>query len=210
VIWPDKVLTLKTHYHTRLRKARRAEAQVQALCRGQGLSSGLVQRIQVAAVQAVALYRAELWWQGQKDQLRGIKLMVNRQARVTTSMLRITPLGPLIKEAGLYPTEALLDRRQRYYTLRDLGLPTGHPAREVLPVSFCERDQHAQSGVQHLEDLAWVEGPRARGSWSLGQNLAAKLASILKIDPSAGFEEVVQAFPIMVPSYHLSSYGTIL
>jgi hypothetical protein len=74
---------------------------------------------------------AELWWQGQKDRLRGIQLIVNRQARTITGMLRTTPLGPLIREAGLYLAEALLDRRQRQYTLRVLGLPRGHPATEV-------------------------------------------------------------------------------
>jgi hypothetical protein len=103
--------------------------------------------------------------------------MANRQARAITGMLRTSPLGPLIKEAGLYPAEVQLDRRQRQYTLRFLGLPRSHPAREVLPVSFREGDQHAQPGVQPLHDLAWVEGPRERGPWSLGQHLAAKLAN---------------------------------
>jgi hypothetical protein len=112
-VWLDKGLTLKAYYHTCLRKTRRAEAQVQALCRGQGLSPGLVQRIQVAAVQVVALYGAELWWQGQKDRLSGIQRMVNRQARAITGMLKTTPIKPLIKEAALYLAEALLDRHQR-------------------------------------------------------------------------------------------------
>jgi hypothetical protein len=64
--------------------------------------------------------------------------MVNRQARAITGIARTSPLGPLIKETGLCPTEALLDRRQRQYTLRVLALSKGDPAREVLPVSFRE------------------------------------------------------------------------
>jgi len=52
-VWLDSGLTLKTHYQTRLRKARTAEARVQALCKDQGLPPRLVRRIQIAAVQAV-------------------------------------------------------------------------------------------------------------------------------------------------------------
>lgn len=59
-IWLDAGLTLKVHYQTCLQKARMAEARVQSLCRQQGLPPGLVRKIQVTAVQAVALYRAEL------------------------------------------------------------------------------------------------------------------------------------------------------
>ena len=63
-IWLDAGLTLETHYQTCLRKARNAEARVRSLCQAQGLAPGLVRRIQVAAVQSVALYGAELWWRG--------------------------------------------------------------------------------------------------------------------------------------------------
>lgn len=44
-IWLDAGLTLKAHYHTRLRKARGAESRIQSLCQGQGLAPGLVRRI---------------------------------------------------------------------------------------------------------------------------------------------------------------------
>jgi hypothetical protein len=132
--------------------------------------------------------------------------MVNRQAGAITGMLRTTPVGPLIKEAGFYPAVLLLERRQRQYPLSVLGLPRGHTAIEVLPISFREGDQHAQPGKQPLENLAWVERPRGRGPWSLDQHLEVKLASILNIDPSASFEQVVRtcskAFPgtILVPT----------
>ncbi|KAL2004773.1 hypothetical protein VTN00DRAFT_3301 [Thermoascus crustaceus] len=129
-------LTLKTHYLTCLRKARTAEARVQALCCRQGLPPGLVRRIQVAAVQAVALYGAELWWQGQKDRLTGIQQL--RQAQAVTGMFRTSPIGPLIREAGLEPAETLLEARQLGYTIRLLGLPNSYPTRQVLPVTFRE------------------------------------------------------------------------
>jgi hypothetical protein len=70
------------------------------------------------AIQAVALHGAEHWWQGQKDRARGIQCMVNRQARSITGMFKTTPIGPLVKEAALYPAETLLGKRQRKYTLR--------------------------------------------------------------------------------------------
>ena len=60
-----------------LRKARNAEARIHSLCQGQGLAPGLVRRIQVAAVQSVALYGAELWWEGQKDRRHKTQLMIN-------------------------------------------------------------------------------------------------------------------------------------
>jgi hypothetical protein len=57
-----------------MQKARAAEAHLHIIiCQRHGLSSGLVRRIQVAAVQAVALYGAELCWRGQRNYERGVK-----------------------------------------------------------------------------------------------------------------------------------------
>ena len=147
-IWLDAGLTLKVHYRTRLQKARNVEAQIHSLCQGQGLAPGLVCRIQVAVVQSVALYRAELWWQGQRDRRDEIQLMVNRGARKITGMLKTTLIGPLVRETGLAPAETLLEARQLGYTTRLLGLPEDNPTRKILPVSFREGDQHAQPGEQ--------------------------------------------------------------
>ena len=55
-------LTLKTHYQTCMRKARAAEKWVQRICQTHRLGPGLALQVQVAAVQSVALYGAELWW----------------------------------------------------------------------------------------------------------------------------------------------------
>ncbi|ODM18781.1 hypothetical protein SI65_05398 [Aspergillus cristatus] len=129
-------------------KAQAAENQVQHLCQSHGLAPGLARQVQVAAVQSVALYRAELWWQGQKDQLAGIQLMINQQTRAITGMLKTTPVGPLVREAGLAPAEALLESQQLRYTTWLLSLPENHLAKKILPVSFQEGDQHAQPGEQ--------------------------------------------------------------
>jgi hypothetical protein len=58
-------------------------------------------------------------------------------------MLRTTPIGPLLREAALEPAEALLDTKQRRYALRLLGLPSGHPAAEILPITLREGDAYA-------------------------------------------------------------------
>jgi ribonuclease HI len=196
----DTGLTLKAHYRGRLQKAKKAEARVRALCRQKGLPPGLIRRIQKAAVQAVALYGAELWWQGQKDRLGGIQLLINQQARTITGAFKTTPIGPLIREAALEPAESLLEGRQLGYTARILSLPRNQPTRQILPVTFREGDQHAQPGEQPIGDRAWAERtprghrrlPRGRGRWSLGQHLARQLGKSLGTDPSGGFEETTE------------------
>ena len=190
-IWLDAGLTLKAHYQTCLRKARNAEARVRSLCQAQGLAPGLVRRIQVAAVQSVALYGAELWWRGQKDRLEGMQRMINRQARSITGMLRTTPTGPLVRESGLAPAGVVLEARQLGYTTRLLGLPDDNPAKAVLPVSFREGDLHALPGEQTPGNRMWATA-HSRGPWSLGQHLARQLAHILPTDPSNGFESLGQ------------------
>ena len=96
----------------------------------------------------MALYGAELWWRGQKDRKDGIQLMINRGARKVTGMLKTTPTGPLVWEAGLVPAETLLEAQQLGYTIWLLGLPEDHPTKKILLLSFQEGDQHTQLGKQ--------------------------------------------------------------
>lgn len=42
------------------------------------MSVNLIQRVVMAAVTFVALYRSKIWWRGQKDQLEKVKLLLNR------------------------------------------------------------------------------------------------------------------------------------
>ncbi|QKX53974.1 uncharacterized protein TRUGW13939_01054 [Talaromyces rugulosus] len=187
----DPKLTLKAHYKYRLQKGQNTERRVRALCKAQGLPPGLAWRIQKATAQSVALYGAELWWHGQKNCLEGLQGLINNQARAVTGMLKSTPLGPLIREAALEPAEALLDSKQRRYALRLLGLPQGHPAAEILPITLREGDAHAQPGEQPLEDRAWAT-PTRRGPWKLGMGLARRLREALTADPSQGFERTIE------------------
>lgn len=54
-------LQFRTHKNLSLEKAPRAEDRIHHLRSENGLAPGLVRKIQVAAVQAVPLYGAELW-----------------------------------------------------------------------------------------------------------------------------------------------------
>lgn len=47
--------------------ARTAEIQIKALTQTYGLAPALTRRIQIATVQSIALYGAELWWRQQKN-----------------------------------------------------------------------------------------------------------------------------------------------
>ena len=113
-------------------------------------------------------------------------------------MLKSTPVGPLVCEAGLTPAEALLEARQLRYTTRLLSLPENHPAKKILPVSFREGDQHTQPGEQTPGNRQWAERSN-RGPWSLGQHLARQLANILPADPSEGFESTMQTTSSQCP-----------
>ena len=185
-VWLDSGLSFKTHYQTRLQKAKAAENRLRSISSTYGLSPGLVRRVQIAAVQSVALYGAEIWWQGQKAWADDLQRLINRQARTITGTLKTTPIGPLIKEAALTPAVPLLDDRQRRYALRALKLPTAHPINELLPPTLRYGDGDAQPGQYSNNNLEWVE-PDSDPK-SIGQRLAKKLTLGLDIDPSEGCE----------------------
>ena len=184
-IWLDTGLNFKAHYKLRLQKAKAAESRIKSLSSTQGLAPGLMRRIQIAAIQSVALYGAELWWKGQKTWAQDIQKLVNRQARAITGALRTTPIAPLIMEANIVPAEPLLSDRQRKYALRALQLPAEHPIYNVLPPTLRYGDGDAQPGEYSTDNLQWAgqETPR-----NIGQRLARKLTENQDLDPSEGYE----------------------
>ena len=185
----DQCLTLKPHHQDRLQKAKRVEGQIKALSKQQGLPPGALWRIHKATAQAVALYGAELWWQGQKDRARGLQTLINQQARAITGAFRTTLIGPLVREAALEPAVCLLEARQQGYIARLLALPDDQPTRGILPITFRDGDLDAQPGEQPLQDREWA-GPRAPKA--LGQYLAWKAKQALGVDPPGGFERISQ------------------
>ena len=184
-MWLDSALNFREHKDTYLQKARRAEARLKAVTNRKGLEPGLVRKIQVAAVQSVALYGAELWWRNQKSWADEHRKIVNRQGRTITGMFRSAPIGVVIKEAGLRPATSLLSNRQRRYAHRILSLPQDNPTRNILPLTFRVGDAHAQPGEIKSGDWDWLEDHKAK---TLGQRLANSLADSTVVDTSYGFE----------------------
>ena len=166
-VWLDGQLKFTSHINERISKARTAEIQIKGLTRTYGLAPGLVRQIQIAAVQSIALYGAELWWKGQKNHEHKVQLLINRQARAITGMYSSTPVQPLLTEAGLVPAQVLLNNRQRMYTYRLLSLPEDHPVKNILPISFRKGDGNTQPGDPPEDTPLWAEEGKANtyGQW---------------------------------------------
>lgn len=65
-VYCDTELQFTTHKNLTLEKTTRAEDRVRHLAAIRGLVPGLLRRIQAAVIQAVTIYGAEIWWNGQK------------------------------------------------------------------------------------------------------------------------------------------------
>jgi hypothetical protein len=122
-VWLDSMLTLNDHTKKTLVKARRAQSRVQSLIVKKGLNPEGCQQIQIAAVQAVALYGAELWWKGQKNRAQRVQKILNEQGRRVTGCFRMTSQGALMNDAGLRPANVILNNRVRYYMMRQMMMP---------------------------------------------------------------------------------------
>lgn len=183
--WLDSALNFRYHKEVCIQKARRAEARLRSIVSKKGLSPGLVRRIQIAAVQAVALYGAELWWRNQKTWEQEYQKLVNRQSRTVTGMFRDAPTGVLVKEAGLQPAKSLLNNRQRRYAQKLLALPNDNTLRSILPETLRDGDAHVQPGEQEPSNWDWIS---ARNMKNLGQRLANSLVEGTDLDTSFGIE----------------------
>jgi len=115
----DAHLTFKEHHNGCMRKARAAEARLHVLMRMHGIVPKRVRPVQVACVQAVALYRSELWWDPNEiGRIEDHQLLRNRQARSTLGALPTTPLGQLMRVSGLTPAPVVLDSRWQRFASR--------------------------------------------------------------------------------------------
>jgi len=95
-VWLDSMLTLNDHTKKIFAKARRGQNRVRSLMMTKGLNPAGCQKIQIAAVQAVALYRAEFWWKGQKNTVQEVQQILNEQGRRVTGCFRTTPQRALM------------------------------------------------------------------------------------------------------------------
>jgi hypothetical protein len=159
--------------------------------------------VQIAAVQSVALYRAELWWKGQKDAINKLQKLINKQSRAITRALTTSPIDLLIKEAEMTPAEPLLDHKQRKFTLRALKLPSTNLANQLLPSTLKYGDGDAQPNEHSTQNLEWSDY-RAKPR-NIAQRLAKKLTMRLKTDPLEGFEEARSVKELLFPgNIHIS------
>ena len=198
--WLDSALTFRTHKEVYLQKAKKAEARLRSIVSAKGLSPGLVRKVQIAAVQSIATYGAELWWKNQKTWEQEFQKLINRQARTITGMFRTSPIGVTVKEAGLLPTGSILNNRQRCYALRLLSLPEDNKLREILPETFRDGDAHAQPGEQEQSNWDWSYARKANG---LGQWLANSIQKGTRLDTTFGIEHTERipeaSFPRKIP-----------
>jgi hypothetical protein len=104
-------------------------------------------------VQSVALYRAELWWKGQKDAINKLQKLINKESRAIPGALTTSPIDLLIKKAEMTPAEPLLDHKQRKFTLKALKLPVNNPVNQLLPPTLRYEDESAQPNEYSIENL---------------------------------------------------------
>ena len=186
-IWLDSGLNFGSHFRERLKRAKTVEAQIRRLTKTYGLPPALVRRIQIAAVQSVALYGAELWWKNQKTHQNEIQTLINRQARSITGIYPSTPVPALMSESGLIPAHIMLDFRQRKYAYRLLSLPESIPTKAILPVTLRIGDGNAQLEDYPEQDSAWASmGPVV----NYGQRLARQVSIGFSIDQAQGTEPI--------------------
>ena len=138
-----------------------------------GLPLSLVQKIQVATVQSIALYGSEIWWEGQNHYQEKIQKLLNKQARAITGLFSTTPITFLRLAADLLTAERLLDVKRLGFIFRCLRQQEGHPSRNALPPSLLYSefiDLTSQHSTGHLD---WAEKEK-------GGNIGKRLAWLLK------------------------------
>ena len=136
-VYLDSSLTLKEHHRTRMRKARQAEDRLRRFTGQFGLTPEHCRRIQVACVQASALFGSELWWtngRGFKGQANDMQLMVNRQARSTIGCYKSTNQHRRARGGG-WPTARHITSGQQAVALR----PETSGASQLGPSPLCGR-----------------------------------------------------------------------
>lgn len=143
-VWPDSNLHIAFHVNERTKKAKAVEAQMRRLSKTYRQCPGLVRRIQIAAVQSVALYGAELWSKSWRNYQTDLQKLINQQARSITGMYRSSPISPLMNDSGLFPAHILLDFRQQASAHRILCLFDSVLTKSILPVSLRKSDGNAQ------------------------------------------------------------------
>ena len=91
-VWLNSYLNFASHVNERMKKAKAIEFRIKQLSKTHGLCPGLVRRVQIAVVQSIALYGAELWWKNQKNYQKDLQKLINRQAQSITRTYQSSPI----------------------------------------------------------------------------------------------------------------------
>jgi hypothetical protein len=83
----DRKLTFQHHHEVAMIKARRAQHRVRTITGKYGLNPANARKVQMAAVQSVALYGSEIWWDNKVGKEQDLQRLINEWARRTTGML---------------------------------------------------------------------------------------------------------------------------
>jgi len=159
-VWLDDMLTLSDHTKKTLGKPRRVQNRGRFLMTKKRLSSEGCKSIQVAAVQAVALYGSELWWHGQENRAQEVQRLLNEQGRRVTGCFRTTPQGVLMNDVGLRPAKSLLNNWVRRYKLRQMMMPDAQGGGKMLEVR-----RNVLQSVEAIDELITEDKPFERRSY---------------------------------------------
>ncbi|KAM0708550.1 hypothetical protein Q7P35_005202 [Cladosporium inversicolor] len=186
--WLDQKLLFKTNFENRMASAKGALQRVASLSSSNGgLSVSLMRRVVVAAVTSVALYGSEIWWKGQQDRVNKLQLLLNRQARAITGLLRSTPLAFLRDQACLPPARDLLDQRQTRYAIRALGADSDHPTHQLLPAGFRLGELYGYEDTTiQPSSIGWTRPEKTHRLF--GSRLAQQVIKHIKYDVEHGFD----------------------
>ena len=141
--------------------------------------------VQIACVQAVALYGSQLWWDPKDVSRRDdLQLLLNRQARSNLGALPTTPRGALIRDSGLTPAAVALDARQQRFVARLASACEGSKSNKLYdyptpgaPVGRVATSEHARG--RRTETMRWPDSGEkpAVKTTILEEDAAAKRAA---------------------------------
>jgi hypothetical protein len=185
--WLDSKLSFKMHFENRMANAKGALQRVSSLSRSNGgLSVSLMRRVVVAAVTSVVLYGSEIWWRGQKDRSEKVQVLLNRQARAITGLLRSTPRAFLETALCLPTAQDLLDHRQTRFAVRALNANGEHLTHELLPANFRFGELHRHEGATgQPSSIGWTRLEKTHRSF--GSRLAQQIVRHVSYDTEYGF-----------------------
>jgi hypothetical protein len=112
-MWINRRLNCQHHYEVVMAKVQKAQGRVKGITGRLGFRPENANKVQIAAVQSVALYGSELWWDGQIGCKQELQRLINELARRVTGMFKSTLIVPVLKEAGLRLAISLLNNWSR-------------------------------------------------------------------------------------------------